>query len=117
MELEIAYRKEQGLEDLVPVVTKANTAAENVARNPSNPELQAKAANAISGKWTPESRDALVAQLENLPSDSKGVIGKMGDLKGDGLAPRCVRTQRESKREKERERNGWDGGRGREGRG
>lgn len=90
--MEIAYRKEQGIEDFVPssaakVEAGATSAATQVA-DPSNAAAQAAAAAAVAVKTTPESRAALVTQLEELPSDSKSVIEKMESLKAEGLAPR-----------------------------
>ncbi|CAN0460808.1 unnamed protein product, partial [Laminaria digitata] len=91
-EMEIAYRKEQGVEDFVPTGAKVSSVGDSsgpaVAVDPSNAVALAAAAAGSAVKSTPESRAALVAQLEDLPSGSKQVIEKMRDLKTEGLAPR-----------------------------
>lgn len=91
-EMEIAYRKEQGLEDFVPTGAKVSSVGDAsgpaVAVDPSNAVALAAAVAGSAVKSTPESRAALVAQLEDLPSGSKQVIEKMRELKTGGLAPR-----------------------------
>lgn len=91
-EMEIAYRKEQGLEDFVPTGAKVSSIGDAsgpaVAVDPSNAVALAAAVAGATVKSTPESRAALVAQLEDLPPGSKQVIEKMKDLKAAGLAPR-----------------------------
>lgn len=91
--MEIAYRKEQGMEDFVPSsAAKIEPGATQVA-DPSNAAAQAAAAAAVAVKTTPESRATLVAQLEDLPLDSKSVIETMESLKAEGLAPRCAMNE------------------------
>lgn len=96
--MEIAYRKEQGLEDFVPSGAKVSTVgdAEQMAKeDPSNAASQAAAAAAVAVESTPESRAALVTQLDDLPPNSKRVVEKMGQLKSEGLAPRCEEPLRQ----------------------
>lgn len=93
--MEIKYRKEQGLEDFVPSGAKISSVGETtmaaVAADPSNVSAQIAAAAASSVDSTPESRAALVEQLNDLSSeDSKAMIATMETLKTDGLAPRFV---------------------------
>lgn len=94
-EMEIKFRKEQGIEDFDPsaeakakVMSAGDTARAAANADPSNLVSQAAAAAAVSVKSTPETRATLVAELDNLPPDSKQVIEKMGQLKAEGLAPR-----------------------------
>lgn len=91
--MEVKFRKEQGIEDFDPSEAKPVMSAGDTARaaanaDPSNLVSQAAAAAAVSVKSTPETRAALVSELDNLPPDSKQVIEKMGQLKEGGLAPR-----------------------------
>lgn len=98
-ELEIKFRKEQGIEDFVPAAasaakkvssTPAELAQAAAKADPSNLVSQTAAAAALSAsvKSTPETRSTLVSELDGLPAGSKQVIEKMGQLKSDGLAPR-----------------------------
>lgn len=90
--LEIKYRKEQGLEDFVPTGAKVSSVGDSSkpmgVADPSNAAMQAAAAASVAVKSSPEDRAALVKQLDDLPTDSKSVIEKMGELKTEGLAPR-----------------------------
>lgn len=93
--MEIKFRKEQGIEDFEPskaakAVSPAETARAAASADPSNLVSQVAAAAAVTAKTTPETRAALVNELDDLPPDSKQVIEKMGQLKSDGLAPRSV---------------------------
>ena len=88
-EMEVAYRKEQGIENFAPSrASKAASPSATEVADPSNAAAQAAAAAALAAGTTPESRAALVEQLEDLPSESKRVIEKMESLKSEGLAPR-----------------------------
>lgn len=95
--MEVKFRKEQGIEDFDPaaqakkVTSSPGELAQAAAKaDPSNLVSQAAAAAAVSAsaKSTPETRSALVSELNNLPSTSQQVIEKMAQLKSDGLAPR-----------------------------
>eukprot|EP00752_Nemacystus_decipiens_P011798 g10467.t1 len=93
-EMEVKFRKEQGIEDFdpsaskTPVMSAGETARAAANADPSNLVSQAAAAAAVSVKSTPETRAALISELNDLPPDSKQVIDKMGQLKEKGLAPR-----------------------------
>lgn len=98
-EMEVKFRKEQGIEDFDPSAAAAAKQASSspgelaqaaAKADPSNLVSQAAAAAAVSAavKSTPETRSALVSELDNLPASSKQVIEKMEQLKSDGLAPR-----------------------------
>lgn len=91
-EMEVKFRKEQGIEDFKPSETKAMSAGDTARAaanaDPSNLVSQAAAAASVSVKSTPETRAALISELDSLPPDSTRVIEKMGQLKADGLAPR-----------------------------
>lgn len=92
--MEINFRKEQGIEDFdptasqAPVMSAGDTARAAANADPSNLVSQAAAAAAVSAKSTPETRAALVSELDDVPPDSKQVLEKMGQLKEKGLAPR-----------------------------
>ncbi|CAM9620294.1 unnamed protein product [Ectocarpus sp. 4 AP-2014] len=91
-QMEVNFRKEQGIEDFKPSGAKVSSAGDTARAaakaDPSNMVSQAAAAAAVTVKSTPESRAKLVAELEGLPPNSKEVIEKMAELKSGGLAPR-----------------------------
>ncbi|CBN79429.1 expressed unknown protein [Ectocarpus siliculosus] len=91
-QMEVNFRKEQGIEDFKPSGAKVSSAGDTARAaakaDPSNMVSQAAAAAAVTVKSTPESRAKLVEELEGLPPTSKEVIEKMAELKSGGLAPR-----------------------------
>lgn len=84
-ELEIKYRKEQGLPDFVPTGAKVSSVGDDAAA-----DAEAESAAPVVLESTPETRAALVSRLSDLPDDSKSVVEAMNQLKAEGLAPRCV---------------------------
>ncbi|CAM9958448.1 unnamed protein product [Scytosiphon promiscuus] len=91
-EMEVNFRKEQGIEDFQPTGAKVSSVGETAQAaakaDPSNMVSQAAAAASLTVESTPEKRAALVSELDNLPPNSKQVLEKMGQLKEEGLAPR-----------------------------
>lgn len=81
-DLEIKYRKDQGLDDFVPTGAKVSSAGGSGTPDVDSPPKP------VVLESTPETRAALLSNLSDLPSDSKGVIAKMEELKVEGLAPR-----------------------------
>lgn len=84
-ELEIKYRKEQGLPDFVPSGAKVSSVGDDAAA-----AAEAESAAPVVLESTPETRATLVSRLSDLPDDSKSVVEAMNQLKAEGYAPRCV---------------------------